>query len=173
MNLEETAKKEIEGLDWNGLRNYCKDNGINTKGLTKEEIVPLAIKQRIADKQNVEENKFETINNINKELSSEENFKENMARLVTVTVQNLNPNESKLPSKVITIGNMEHGFRLPSYVVQFNKKQRLPIGIVNYLRTKEYRTSKKELNSFNVPVTVNIYKKYFHIIVEPEIAKAS
>ena len=28
MNLEEIAKKEIESLDWNGLRNYCKDNGI-------------------------------------------------------------------------------------------------------------------------------------------------
>jgi len=173
MNLKEKAKQEIESLDWKGLRNYCKDSGINTKGLTKEEIVPLAIEQRIVDIQNTETDKYEIKNISSKELTPDENFKENMTRLVTVTVQNLNPNESKLPSKIITIGNMQRGFTIPSYVVQFNKKQRLPIGIVNYLRTKEFRTSKKELNKYNVPITVNITKRHYHIIVEPEISKAS
>ena len=171
MTLEERAKKEITSLDWGGLRNYCKDNGINTKGLTKEEILPLAIKQRVIDIQNIEDSSVQKNNNEEgKKLSPEDNFKENMARLVTVTIQNLNPNESKLPSKIITVGNMQKGFALPSYVVMFNRKQRLPIGIVNYLREKEYRTSKKELNSYNVPVTVNIMKKHYHVIIEPDKA---
>jgi len=158
----EDIERELQSLSWNKLKTYCKDNNLDIKGLKKEEVINLAVRKRLAD--------VETLNSDKATDIDDDNLTplQNMTLMKTATIQNLNPSDAKLPSKVVTVGNMEYGFPLPSYVVQFGMKQRLPNGIIKYLQKQEYRSSKSVRNKQGVPVTVNVMNPYYQVIIHPE-----
>ena len=155
----EDIEKELNGLSWNSLQTYCKDTDINIKGLKKEEVIQLALKKRITD--------LETLKSMESTVEEEEDSKKRISLIKIVTVQNLNPNETKLPSKVITIGNMKDGFVLPSYVVQFGRRQRLPQGIIWHLQNQTFRTSKNIRNEQGEHNTINIEKPHYQVVIHP------
>ena len=168
---KEEILKELENLDWSSLKQYCKDIGIELYKKTKEQLVEEALEHRLIDEQNIALNSDDGSGTLSGILDDEAELDsvKKISRLIDCQVQNLNPTESKLPNKIITVGNMEDGFALPSYIVQFNKRIRLPAGIVHELQTRLYRTSTQIKNEEGVSVTVNIRKRAYHVTILPPL----
>lgn len=173
---KEEILKELENLDWSSLKQYCKDIGIEVYKKTKEQLIQEALEQRVIDEQNLalSSHSNEDIVGILDGDTELDSIKR-ISRMIDCQVQNLNPTESRLPSKIITVGNMSDGFTLPSYIVPFNKRTRLPAGIVHELQTKLYRTSIQVKNEQGVNVTTNVRKRAYHVTILPpvkQLAKA-
>lgn len=163
---KENIEKEIKDLAWNDLRTYCRDSGIDVKGKNKEDLTKAAIEMRWADILTLKQNDSNSDDIMHTNMKETDTTKI-MGRMITCHVQNLNPNESKLPSKIFTIGNMKKGFELPSYIVLFNKQQQLPAVLVQHLQTEHYRTSEQKTNNEGIKVTVNVRKQAYHVTIVP------
>jgi len=160
----DTAKQEfietIESYDWKTLKSYAYDMGISTHAKKREEILNELI---------------ERFNNQQLAVVSEENDVEltsyqKLSRLIRCRVINHNPNETRLPTKLFTVGNMKDDF-LPSRVVTFGQITHLPAGLVDHLKQVKFRKSITKVNAQGQKYTVNVEEEHYDVQVLPPLTE--
>lgn len=151
-------KETIESYDWKTLKTYASDMGISVHSKKREAI----LSELMAHYQNNELAPVQVEDEV--ELTSYQR----LSRLIRCRVINQNPNETKLPTKLFTVGNMIDDF-IPSRVVTFGAITHLPASLIDHLKNVTYRYSITKRNAKGHKYTENKELPHYDIQILPPL----
>lgn len=169
LSVSKEFKEQVREMDWNTIRQFCKDAGIKIQGLRRPQIEELVFEYKTLSEQSEGLHEEQEV-----ELEDGLTWEEKMTRLIRCKVISLNPDTKGRPSIAYTVGNSKK--ILPTRIVMFGQISHYPASVVKALQKEQYTRGipiRVEPNNPLSPIRgmKNVLEKAYEVTILPPLTK--